>query len=370
MDRKGMNVPGDALIFKLFKYSTPAGKEQTLYPILEEVVERAGFAFTIDRAGNFIVDTDLDPQTVFTAHLDDVAWSRKKRRIQIKHGIISVAGGGVLGADDKAGVWLLCKMIQAKVKGRYIFTTGEEVGGIGSTSLDPKYLKGIKRAVGFDRKGTESVITKQAGSVCCSNEFGNALADALGLVADPTGIFTDTHNWTHLVPECTNVSVGYRNAHTESEKLDYWWLSRVLLPRVLRTDWNALPTVREAKREIDSWRTGIGNFDDFSYFSHQTKDRGTKVKKKAPGSVQAIPMGKLGDHGGKKSATLGASMVVHGSGDPVDCMSKGAPCPWTDCDTCTRCWMASDCDFAHKGEALYYEIDESLMETLNNRKAR
>ena len=34
---------------------------------------------------------------------------------------------------------------------------------------------------------------------------------------DTGGSFTDTANYTDIIPECTNLSCGYYNAHTQSE---------------------------------------------------------------------------------------------------------------------------------------------------------
>jgi hypothetical protein len=35
---------------------------------------------------------------------------------------------------------------------------------------------------------------------------------------DDGGLFTDTANYTRLIPECTNISVGYEGAHTVLER--------------------------------------------------------------------------------------------------------------------------------------------------------
>jgi hypothetical protein len=45
-----------------------------------------------------------------------------------------------------------------------------------------------------------------------------------GFKADDTGSFTDSANYTHLIPECTNLSIGYENAHTETERLNLFHL--------------------------------------------------------------------------------------------------------------------------------------------------
>ena len=37
---------------------------------------------------------------------------------------------------------------------------------------------------------------------------------------DPTGIYTDSAQFTRIYPECTNISVGYKSEHTFSEQQD------------------------------------------------------------------------------------------------------------------------------------------------------
>lgn len=160
---------------------------------------------------------------------------------------------GCLGADDGAGWWLLMEMMDAKVPGTYVFHHSEERGGIGSrdfASKQPDILKGFKYAVAFDRKGTGDIIQHQRGGQCCSDEFVTALSQAFSK-ANPrldykaaSGTFTDTANYTRLIPECTNISCGYYNEHTENEWLDVNHLKR-LRDALIVIEWDTLPVVRD-----------------------------------------------------------------------------------------------------------------------------
>lgn len=138
--------------------------------------------------------------------------------------------GKPLGADDGAGVWLLLEMIDAKVPGTYIFHRGEEVGGIGSDDMalfHTAWLKQFKWAIQFDRRGNADIITHMSCGKTCSVAFAAALADKLNdqcvdfrYAPSNMGIFTDTANYIDIIPECTNVSVGYDSEHTGQECLD------------------------------------------------------------------------------------------------------------------------------------------------------
>ena len=171
---------------------------------------------------------------MWSCHLDTMHRKEGWQNVRIDElGIIRQKGNKskCLGADDGAGVWLLLEMMDRGIEGLYIFHLDEEVGGKGSTYIvekTPQLVSGIKYAVAFDRKDRGSVITNQWG-VCCSDEFGESLAKEIGMghILDDTGRFTDTDNYKGLIPECTNVSVGYFNEHRPQESLDFKYLVKL-----------------------------------------------------------------------------------------------------------------------------------------------
>ena len=80
---------------------------------------------------------------------------------------------------------------------------------------------------------------------CCSNQFADALSaqfdkGGLSLKRDKTGIFTDSANFINLIKECTNISVGYFNEHTNKEYQNITYLEK-LCKACLEIDWENLP---------------------------------------------------------------------------------------------------------------------------------
>ena len=161
----------------------------------------------------------------------------------------------ILGADDKLGCYIMCRLIEAGVEGYYVFHVGEECGGIGSNYTSEHRadtFRGMNHCIAFDRARYSSIITHQSGGRCCSDEFADALAEQMNphlppqqqMESDPTGSFTDSANYTNLIPECTNLSVGYRDQHTDREHFDLLWLEQHLIPALLKVDWSSLPAVR------------------------------------------------------------------------------------------------------------------------------
>lgn len=216
----------------------------------------------IDAAGNLHFDMRIDGETtLFVAHTDTAHWSKGgPNKYEVKGDMVH-AVDDCLGADDGAGIQVLAYLMEQEVPAYYIFTRGEECGGIGATYLAdemPDLLREFKRAIAFDRNDSWSVITHQGGSRCCSKAFGEALAGELSAgellyATDDGGIFTDTALWTEIIPECTNLSVGYWAQHTQQEKQDLDFL-RKLMETAASLDWEALPTSRsvDGRDEEDS----------------------------------------------------------------------------------------------------------------------
>lgn len=208
-----------------------------------------------DVAGNVHIDNrrHSDNKTLFVAHVDTVHRTTGANKIR-KTTSMWYADGAALGADDGVGCALLMHMIHADVPAYYVFTQGEECGGIGAKHLAKQYpnlLAEFDRAIAFDRRGTDSIISHQGYGRCCSDAFADALSAELNATdeelmysPDNTGVYTDTAEFVDIIPECTNVSCGYMHEHSDREQLDMIHFDR-LAEAVLVIDWDALVTDRD-----------------------------------------------------------------------------------------------------------------------------
>lgn len=222
----------------------------------------------IDGAGNVHVDTRTKPEhrSMFTAHTDTVHSSGGVNSVRVDGRFWRADKGAALGADDGSGCALLAYMIEMGVPGYFVFFRGEECGGVGSKWLSesmPDLFTDIDRAVAFDRAGYADVITHQSGGRCCSDEFADALATALSTDVDwylpsAEGVYTDTAEFTALIPECTNISVGYKNQHGDREEQDVNFLWHLAMSCVT-VQWDSLPTLRDPSVREPSYR---GWYDD------------------------------------------------------------------------------------------------------------
>jgi hypothetical protein len=237
-----------------------------------------------DGAGNLIKRIGESP-VLWSCHTDTVHNRGGKQAVERAGDLFGLAekgtwfkGSNCLGADDTAGVWLMSEMIKAKTPGLYIFHRGEEIGGVGSKFIankTPDLLKGIKYAIALDRSGANDVITHQWGR-CASDDFADSLASGLNTGTglrykrDPAGIFTDTANYVDLVPECTNLSVGYRGAHSANEIQDGAHCL-ALREALIGLDTSTLVESRKAGEDggYSDWEK---RYYDLNYTSHEKAD--------------------------------------------------------------------------------------------------
>ena len=218
-----------------------------------------------------------ESKVLWSSHIDTVDWREGPKMAVLNHnnGVLKLSdkdsNSTCLGADCTTGVWIMREMALSKVPGLYIWHEGEEAGGLGSSWIknnDADALKGIDAAIAFDRKGFDNIITEQSGGQCCSDAFAEALALQLpyvgaGFKPDPTGTFTDTANYTDIVPECTNLSVGYFSQHFKGETQNVIF-AMLMRAAMLRFDESKLVIKRkpgEGKRTYSSYNWGGGDFD-------------------------------------------------------------------------------------------------------------
>lgn len=208
-----------------------------------------------DAHGNYYLKIG-NSRSVFCCHLDTVSDKVEMVSHIFEGDFVTTDGSTILGADDRAGVTILTHMIENKIEGLYYFFIGEEVGCIGSSKASKDSIfKDYDRIIAFDRKHTTDVITKMAGTRTCSDEFATELSSRLNehlnnsaseynLSPCPNGGNTDSGKFKYIIPECTNISVGYFNEHTKQEKQNISYLS-ALAEAVIKIDWESLPIERE-----------------------------------------------------------------------------------------------------------------------------
>lgn len=236
-----------------------------------------------DAFGNRIVTIGREAPTIaWSSHTDTVHWEEGKQAIMVNEAgdlaLDPFSQASCLGADCTAGVWLMRRLILAGKPGLYIFHRSEESGGQGSKWIaknTPELVTNIKAMIALDRRGYDSVITDQSTGNTASKRFAASLADQLGgcFKPDPTGLFTDSAFYSHLVPECTNVSVGYHDQHSANETLDHMFLDDLLLA-LLKLDYGKLEVARDhTKATLRSPRSSRAYMGYVPYADYEDGER-------------------------------------------------------------------------------------------------
>ena len=269
-----------SVLIDMLKYKRPANSSYERAFINKYIKSIEGIQ--TDAYDNYYVEIG-NSNIMFTAHTDSVHSTTGKQQLAYdpltKTIMLNDERSSCLGSDDATGVYILTSMIKQGIAGLYVFFREEEVGGCGSNhavTLE-NYWLGKEICVSFDRCGYSDVITHQGFVECCSSEFADQLATRLNggdatLAYKPNdgGIFTDSANFTGVIAECTNISVGYHNEHTTRESQDLRHLD-CLLEACLNLNWNDLPVKRDPSVAVsmyDAWGGYSGDQYSGTEYNH------------------------------------------------------------------------------------------------------
>lgn len=234
---------------KLTEFTIPHGKEDTLEKYLPSGIQK-------DSIGNYYIKVGQS-ETLFTTHLDTYCKKYDKVNHVINGDIIKTDGKTILGGDNKLGCTIMLYMISKGIPGLYYFFLSEEpispMGGRwGSLSalaaFEPQFQK-YKRCIAFDRKEKGSIVTRQLGRRCCSDEFADALSiefanNGMEYTKDHKAYYTDTATFLDTIPECTNLSAGGWKEHFTTEWVDLSY-TRQVAEAAIKINWENLPVARE-----------------------------------------------------------------------------------------------------------------------------
>jgi putative aminopeptidase FrvX len=233
---------------QMLQYMRPAGTHTEVEFIQKYIDSIEGIK--TDFFGNRILEYP-GSKVLITCHTDTVHRMPGLQKIEKKDNIIRLpknTQSNCLGADNTAGIYAAIKMIRAGVPVSFVFHRAEECGGRGSSYFVQVFEEHIRKydiCLSLDRRGYTDIITKQMTTQTASIEFAESLANELQMGHAPSnnGVFTDSFNYSRVVKECSNLSVGYFNEHTSHEYLDKDYLEK-LIKRLIKVNWNNLKVTR------------------------------------------------------------------------------------------------------------------------------
>lgn len=175
------------------------------------------------------------------AHVDTV---RHKDKLElIEHNGVIRNKHGVLGADDRAGVFALFQL--ADTGCNLLFTNYEESGGKGAClAASELALKGVNLLVELDRKGCNEYVFYSYSLPKQVEKY----IESFGYIQN-YGSYSDIAEF-YRVPG-VNLSIGYYNQHTSKESLhlDEMWLNIERCRRIIES-----PIEKRYKPKVERFR--------------------------------------------------------------------------------------------------------------------
>lgn len=155
-------------LLELLKIDSPSRCERPVADYLIRYFEGIGYKLEEDNTGNLYLYIDgVGEPVAFLSHMDTVS-STKGLELVVTDTHIRSSGGTILGADDKAGVFLMCELVKGLNKNHrpieLIFTVSEEIGLIGIKNLDFNKIKS-KQAFVLDAGGPVGTIVTKSPSL-------------------------------------------------------------------------------------------------------------------------------------------------------------------------------------------------------------
>lgn len=198
--------------YKLFKTLASMGQKallkcmkQYLESKYDDVVATADYVYAI---GDIPIALAAHLDTVFPTPPQNIYYDKEQ-------GVLWSPEG--LGADDRAGVFAILKIIQAGLRPTIIFTTDEEKGCLGAEKLVIDHnepITDLRYIIQLDRRGICDCVFYD-----CDNRKFVQYVENFGFI-EALGSFTDI---SYLCPVWgvagVNLSVGYENEHNLIETL-------------------------------------------------------------------------------------------------------------------------------------------------------
>ena len=183
------------------------------------------------RVGNniFKFSADAISPVILSAHLDQVKTNGKAVKFYLQGENIVAYNDKwertSLGADDKNGVWIILKALEAGRDINFFISAGEECGCVGINRLDAEgYLEDIDPIFNIclvlDRKGYQEILKGGSTDTYCST-LAQSLCNYLGReYTVGTGSISDTRVLCQHC-ESVNMATAYTNAHSSTETTNW-----------------------------------------------------------------------------------------------------------------------------------------------------
>lgn len=270
------------LLEKIFQIPARSHQEKEISEFIKNELDKNKINYFIDKIGN-ISSVEKKGVPILCAHMDTVQDefdAKLSKFVKIRGEIIS--GYGVIGGDDKCGIFIVLSLACAGFC-NFLFTVEEECGGNGIKHFTKNYsLENIPYGLVLDRRGCSDII-------CTSNNYGaepfEKILLEIGKVfgySKSSGTFSDANFLSDQI-SCANLSVGYYNPHSKKE-----FVNLVDLKNALNFTYQIIKNVKDyfpkPKPSYSNYSSYYGADDDNNYltqicaFCNETKTKTLYMK--------------------------------------------------------------------------------------------
>lgn len=230
-------------------------QKSNLQVMLMKILKTKGYNRVINN--NMFIIAEGELPVCLIAHIDTVFarpastffFDQEKNTLWSPHG---------LGADDRAGIYAILRLLEDGYRPSIIFTDLEEQGGIGAEALVSHFsacpFKDCKALIQLDRRGVNDSVYYD----CANSDFEKKI-NSYGFDSN-WGTFSDI---SIIAPvwdiAAVNLSVGYQNEHTIAEYLNMGQLENTItkVAKMLKEckEWPVYDYVHaiQAISENDNW---------------------------------------------------------------------------------------------------------------------
>jgi hypothetical protein len=231
-----------------------SGNEQEVGEHLMTILKNRLDTLWMDEAGNVLGTLTIPggrgdaPTLLLSAHMD-VKDSSGEGKEMLRVENILRREGGILGADDRAGIAAIINTLDMLNQYRIAcnlkvaFTVLEEVGMRGAEQIDESFFEGVTFAVSLDRRGETDIVVRTNDIEYCQETEAGFISYLSKQLWHNEGFHykaveggrSDLIVWSQLGIPSVNLSVGYSDEHKESESLnlDAWHRVQDLLLEII-----------------------------------------------------------------------------------------------------------------------------------------
>ena len=160
----------EKLILDLFRISSPSGKEADMINFIKNHLDKFNISYTQDVKGN-IFNLNVKDRPVLSSHMDTVEKpvdSSLMKFVNIRNykNKKFIKGYGIIGGDDKCGIYIMLKMLENRKDFNFIFSVSEETGCLGIQEVVKKEdFSNVTYGIVLDRRNGGDII-------CELNNYG------------------------------------------------------------------------------------------------------------------------------------------------------------------------------------------------------